>query len=61
MYKAIRKEERMKIDAHSEVGMVGGELADLLIYLCSITNKRNIDLKQAFRRKEEINKQRVWS
>lgn len=36
------------------------ELADLIIYLCAIANRYEIDLEQAFREKEEINKERTW-
>lgn len=61
LYKAVRKDQKMKIDANSQVGQVEGELADLLIYLCAIANKCNVDLEKAFREKEEINKNRVWS
>jgi len=50
----------MKIDDKSIVGSVDEELADILIYLCSIANRLDIDLERAFRDKEEVNKQRTW-
>lgn len=37
------------------------EVADVFIYLLDICNRYHIDLEDAFRRKEEINKQRAWS
>ncbi len=36
------------------------EAADVLIVLLGICNLMGIDLEQAFRDKEEINKQRTW-
>ena len=36
------------------------ELADALIFLLDLANQFNIDLEQAFRGKEEINKSRQW-
>ncbi|MNH58496.1 MazG nucleotide pyrophosphohydrolase domain protein [compost metagenome] len=60
LFKAIRKQQKMKLDSNSKVGNVDEELADILIYLCSIANRLDIDLEQALRDKEEINKKRVW-
>ena len=60
LFKAVRKSEGMKMDRHSQVGSVGEELADVLIYLCSIANRFDIDLEQAFLEKESRNKQRQW-
>lgn len=61
LFKAVRKKEKIKIDHHSKFGSVGEELADIMIYLCAIANRYNIDLEKAFREKEEQNKNRVWS
>lgn len=61
LFKAIRKMEKIKIDNNSTIGSVDEELADILIYLCAIANRFDIDLEQAFRAKEEINKKRTWS
>ena len=61
LFSAIRK--NMKggtVATDSTIGNVKHELADVLIYLCSIANQHNIDLEEAFREKEEINKNRVW-
>lgn len=43
--------------AHS----IADEAADVLIVLLGLCNMLDIDLEQAFRDKEEKNKQRVWS
>lgn len=40
---------------------VAEELADIGIYLCAIANRYNVDLEQAFRDKEEVNRTRVWT
>jgi NTP pyrophosphatase (non-canonical NTP hydrolase) len=62
LFKAIRKMEAISIDKqNSKITTVEEELADILIYVCSIANRYNIDLEKAFREKEEINKTRVWS
>ena len=60
LFKAIRKQQNMKVDAKSKIGSVDEELADIMIFVCSIANRYNIDLEKAFRDKEEINKKRVW-
>ncbi|MFC1613249.1 MazG nucleotide pyrophosphohydrolase domain-containing protein [Patescibacteria group bacterium] len=60
LFKAIRKKERLKIDHNSKFGSVDEELADVLILVCAIANRFNIDLENAFRNKEEINKKRNW-
>jgi len=60
LFKAIRKKKKIKVDHNSKFGSVDEELADILIFICSIANRFNIDLEQAFRDKEEINKKRTW-
>ncbi len=61
LFKAVRKQEKLKLDSKKEVSdTVDEELADILIYLCSIANRYHIDLERAFREKEEINKTRTW-
>lgn len=58
---AVRKNTKGgSIGSGSVPGNIKLELADVLIYLCSIANMHQIDLEEAFREKEEINKQRVW-
>lgn len=61
LFKAIRKFEGVKIDNHnSKIGDIPEELADILIFVLSIANKYDIDLEEAFRAKEEVNKTREW-
>lgn len=60
LFKALRKQQKMAIDSKSTVGAVDEELADVLIYICAIANRLNIDLETAFREKERINEQRIW-
>ena len=58
---AVRKNTKGgSIGSGSVAGSVKLELADVLIYLCSIANINGINLEEAFREKEEINKQRTW-
>ncbi|MBA3046958.1 pyrophosphohydrolase [Patescibacteria group bacterium] len=61
LYKAIRKKSKIiKVDHKSSFGSVEEELADIIIYICAIANRFNIDLEQSFREKEELNKKRAW-
>jgi NTP pyrophosphatase (non-canonical NTP hydrolase) len=60
LFKAIRKSAKMRIDRNSKIGTVEEEIADIIIFLCSIANRLNINIEQAFRDKEEINKLRSW-
>ena len=60
LFKAVRKKEKIKVDQNSKFGSIEEELADIIIYLCAIANRYDINLEQAFRNKEEINKLREW-
>ena len=60
LFKAIRKSSGLNVDENSSFRSIGDELADILIYLCSIANRFDINLEQSFREKEEKNKQRSW-
>ncbi len=60
LFKAIRKATGLNVDENSGFPNIGDELADILIYLCSIANRFDINLEQSFREKEHINKQRKW-
>lgn len=60
LFKAIRKAMNLKTDINSNIGSVKEEIADMVIYLCAIANRFEIDIEQAFREKEEINKKREW-
>lgn len=58
--KAARKTQTIKGDKNSKYFELDHEAADVFIYLLDICNKFGIDLEQAFRDKEEINKKRAW-
>lgn len=60
LYKAVRKSQGVKCDDTSKFGKVEHELADILMYTMDIANKFGIDLEEALKSKEEINKQRSW-
>ena len=58
---AVRKNNKKgSVGSGSQIGNVAEELADVFIYICSLANMHGIDLEQAFRDKEEINKTRTW-
>ncbi|WP_017975866.1 MazG nucleotide pyrophosphohydrolase domain-containing protein [Actinopolyspora halophila] len=59
--KAIRKRSGLAIETGSATGNVGGELADILIYLCAIANRLDTDLDQVLRDKERVNETRTWT
>lgn len=61
LFQAVRKQEKLKVDSNSKFGTVSEELVDLVIYILAIANRYGIDLEQAFREKEEINKKRKWN
>lgn len=56
----VRKSSGIKVDVQAQKGNAAEELADILIYVLHIANILNIDIEQAFRNKEEINKKRTW-
>lgn len=60
LFKAVRKSMNLKTDINSNIGTVKEEIADILIYLCAIANRFDIDIEEAFREKEEVNKLREW-
>ncbi|EAR08867.1 MazG nucleotide pyrophosphohydrolase domain-containing protein [Reinekea blandensis] len=60
LFKAIRKQQGLKTDPNSTIGDIDGELADVLIFLCSIANRCDVNLEQAFLSKEALNKTRTW-
>jgi NTP pyrophosphatase (non-canonical NTP hydrolase) len=61
LFKAVRKHQQMSIDPSSKTSSVADELADLIIMMCSIANRLDVNLETAFRQKEEINKRRQWT
>jgi NTP pyrophosphatase (non-canonical NTP hydrolase) len=58
--KAARTSAGMKLADDAVQQDVAAEAADVLIILLGLCNMLNVDLEQAFRDKEERNKQRVW-
>lgn len=60
LFKAIRKAEGLTVDPGSQIGEVADELADILIFLCAIANRCDVDLETAFREKEARNHKRTW-
>ena len=60
LFKAVRKSEGLLVDSNSDFSEIADELADIFIYLCAIANRKGIDMEEAFRSKEEKNKQRKW-
>lgn len=58
--KAARKTKEMKVDSKSKHHDLEEETADVFMLLLEIVNDFNIDLEKAFKKKEEINKKRVW-
>ncbi len=60
LFKSIRKQQNIRIDPFSKFGSIEEELADIIIFICSIANRYNIDMEKALRDKEEINKKRAW-
>ncbi|HEV2402632.1 MAG TPA: MazG nucleotide pyrophosphohydrolase domain-containing protein [Candidatus Saccharimonadales bacterium] len=61
--KCIRKSDHtnMRTDAAKHYDFdTAGEFGDILILLCALANRLDVDLEQAFRNKEEINKKRTW-
>ena len=65
LFKAIRKHQRFFIEAapveeaQSKVH-IGEEIVDVMNYLLAIANRLDIDLEDAFRRKNAINQGRSW-
>ncbi|WP_108126573.1 MazG nucleotide pyrophosphohydrolase domain-containing protein [Saccharospirillum mangrovi] len=60
LFKAVRQAEGMPMDVNAAAADLADELADVLIYLCSIANRYDLNLEDAFRAKEAKNKQRRW-
>jgi NTP pyrophosphatase (non-canonical NTP hydrolase) len=61
LFKAVRKHENMLTGTTSVPGTVDEELADVLIYICAIANRLDVDLEDALRRKEQLNETRSWT
>jgi NTP pyrophosphatase (non-canonical NTP hydrolase) len=61
LFKAIRKHQQMSIDPQSKTTSVEDELADVLLMICAVANRLDVNLENAFRQKEKINKKRKWT
>ena len=60
--KAMRNAKRMYQERRTEVSLhnLKEEFADVLNYLLDLANYYHVDLEQAFREKDQINKNREW-
>lgn len=58
--RVARKQTTMKAHHGKAIGDVEHEIADVFIYFLDICNKLGVDVEKAFRKKEEVNKRRVW-
>ncbi len=59
--KAARKQSKIKTDVSKGSDQNAAfEAADVFIFLLDICNQLGVNLEEAFRAKEEINKTRVW-
>ncbi len=58
--KASRKNVGMKLASDASKQDVSAEAADVFIVLLGLCNLLDVDLEQAFRDKEDRNKQRAW-
>lgn len=59
--KAARKRVDVKSSKDSATFDLEHEAADVFMYLLIICNKLDVDLEQAFRKKEDHNKKRTWT
>lgn len=59
--KAIRKTSGMKVDRASKEHSVEEEAADVFWLLIDLCNRLDINLAEAFEKKETINQQRNWT
>ncbi len=58
---AVRKHMKGgSVGSGSQIGDIELEMADVLLILLGMANMHGVDLEQALRKKEEINKQRIW-
>lgn len=60
LFKAIRKEEKIPVGRHSKIGTISEELADVLMYVCTIASFYGVDLEAAFRAKDKVHARRVY-
>lgn len=67
LFKAVRRARRMfeqqgapEADAEARRAEVAEEIVDVLNYLLAIANRLDIDVEDAFRRKNTANQTRTW-
>ncbi len=67
LFKAVRRARKLyeqsdaaPADAEERRAQVADELVDVLNYLIAIANRLDIDLEEAFRRKNSANQRRRW-
>lgn len=61
LFKSLRVSHGgMRIGTPGYAADAPAELADILIVLCAIANRLDVDLETAFRAKEAKNSQRTW-
>lgn len=61
LFKAVRKSQaNMNYATKGYVANYEEEIADILIMLCAVANRMNVDMEQAFRDKETLNHKREW-
>lgn len=62
LMKCVRKSHAgMRVDTNKTYDFdAAGEIADIIIVLTSVANRLGVDMEQAFRDKEDKNKQRTW-
>ena len=62
LFKAVRKSQaQMGYATKGYAANPEEEIADILIMLCAVANRLNINIEEAFRNKEALNHKRVWS
>ena len=65
LFKAVRKHQRFFVEKNPEDEAIsrehiGDEIVDVFNYLLAIANRLDIDMEEAFRRKNAINQGRSW-
>jgi NTP pyrophosphatase (non-canonical NTP hydrolase) len=60
LFKSIRKEEKIPVGRHSKIGTISEEMADVLMYVCTIASFYGVDLEAAFRAKDKVHAKRIY-
>ena len=66
LFKAVRHHERLfeegaqDADADARTAAVADEIVDVLNYLLAVANRLDVDVEEAFRRKNAVNQSRTW-